>query len=92
MYSNTYQREYARAIGDTSYDLSYHFKLLSENSRKNLTAKERSNLLVAESTLKKQVRLKILKLDAKKSVGILTQQAREEIAMIQKGNEKIEMN
>lgn len=89
MYSNTYQREYARAIGDTSYDLSYHFKLLSENSRKNLTAKERSNLLVAESTLKKQVRLKILKLDAKKSVGILTQQAREEIAMIQKGNEKI---
>ncbi|MFH5606512.1 hypothetical protein ACHI29_15155 [Listeria monocytogenes] len=39
--------------------------------------------------MKKQVRLKILKLDAKKSVGILTQQAREEIAMIQKGNEKI---
>lgn len=33
--------------------------------------------------------MKILKLDAKKSVGILTQQAREEIAMIQKGNEKI---
>lgn len=27
-----------------------------------------------------------------KSVGILTQQAREEIAMIQKGNEKLEMN
>ncbi|EIX3022387.1 hypothetical protein MKI02_002408 [Listeria monocytogenes] len=39
--------------------------------------------------MKKKVRLKILKLDAKKSVGILTQQAREEIAMIQKGNEKI---
>ncbi|MBA5770360.1 hypothetical protein H3285_28350, partial [Escherichia coli] len=78
------------AIGNTSYDLNYQLQIIErELKKKDLTAKERSNLLAAESTLKKQVQLKILKLDAKKSVEKLTQQAREEIAMIQKGNEKI---
>ncbi|EPN1152685.1 hypothetical protein ACTU4B_002272 [Listeria innocua] len=90
MYGNTYQREYARAIGNTSYDLNYQLQIIErELKKKDLTAKERSNLLAAESTLKKQVQLKILKLDAKKSVEKLTQQTREEIAIIQKVNEKI---
>ncbi|HCJ4455623.1 TPA: hypothetical protein NR434_001951, partial [Listeria innocua] len=75
MYGNTYQREYARAIGNTSYDLNYQLQIIErELKKKDLTAKERSNLLAAESTLKKQVQLKILKLDAKKSVEKLTQQ------------------
>ncbi|MBF2516415.1 hypothetical protein [Listeria marthii] len=89
MYGNTYEREYARAMGDTAYDTSYQLKIIErELKKKDLTAGERSNLLVAESTLKKQVQLKFLKQDAKKSVEKLTHQAREEITRIQKGNDK----
>lgn len=65
MYSNTYQREYARAIGDTSYDLSYHFKLLSENSRKRFNCQRTFEFTCSRKYFEKQVRLKILKLDAK---------------------------
>ncbi|EAA0348433.1 hypothetical protein ACY2BC_000094 [Listeria monocytogenes] len=90
MYGNTYQREYARAMGDTAYDTSYQLKIIErELKKKDLTEGERSNLLAAESILKKQVQLKVLNQDAKKLVEKLTQQTREEIAIIQKVNEKI---
>ncbi|EAE8347999.1 hypothetical protein BOQ23_13945 [Listeria monocytogenes] len=90
MYDNTYQREYARALGDTAYDTSYQLQIIErELKKKDLTAGERSNLLAAESTLKKQVQLKVLKQDAKKLVEKLTQQTREEMNMIQIEDEKI---
>ncbi|MBC2190745.1 hypothetical protein HCB44_00435 [Listeria sp. FSL L7-0229] len=90
MYGNTYQREYARAMGDTAYDTSYQLKIIErELKKKDLTEGERSNLLAAESILKKQVQLKVLNQDAKKLVQKLTQQTREEINMIQIENEKI---
>ncbi|HAB7813908.1 TPA_asm: hypothetical protein GYP65_13740 [Listeria monocytogenes] len=90
MYGNTYQREYARAMGDTAYDTSYQLKIIErELKKKDLTEGERSNLLGAESILKKQVQLKVLNQDAKKLVEKLTQQTREEMNMIQIENEKI---
>ncbi|EJQ3975917.1 hypothetical protein RW657_002741 [Listeria monocytogenes] len=89
MYGNTYQREYSRAMGDVAYDTSYQLKIIErELKKKDLTAGERSNSLAAESTLKKQVQLKVLKQDARKSIEKLTQQTREEITRIQKRNEK----
>ncbi|RKC30131.1 hypothetical protein [Listeria monocytogenes] len=89
MYGNTYQREYARAMGDTAYDTSYQLKIIErELKKKDLTEGERSNLLAAESILKKQVQLKVLNQDARKSIEKLTQQTREEITRIQKRNEK----
>ncbi|EAE0329537.1 hypothetical protein CYH19_06980 [Listeria monocytogenes] len=89
MYGNTYQREYSRAMGDAAYDTSYQLEIIErELKKKDLTAGERSNLLAAESTLKKQVQLKVLKQDARKSIEKLTQQTREEITRIQKRNEK----
>ncbi|ECB9812099.1 hypothetical protein FL861_14140 [Listeria monocytogenes] len=90
MYSNTYQREYARAMGETAYDTSYQLKIIErELKKKDLTEGERSNLLAAESILKKQVQLKVLNQDAKKLVEKLTQQTRDEMNMIQIENEKI---
>ncbi|EAD3232986.1 hypothetical protein FZ028_13540 [Listeria monocytogenes] len=90
MYGNTYQREYARAMGDTAYDTSYQLKIIErELKKKDLTEGERSNLLAAESILKKQVQLKVLNQDAKKLVEKLTQQTRDEMNMIQIENEKI---
>ncbi|EHE4683204.1 hypothetical protein J0D16_002811 [Listeria monocytogenes] len=90
MYGNTYQREYARAMGDTAYDTSYQLKIIErELKKKDLTESERSNLLAAESILKKQVQLKVLNQDAKKLVEKLTQQTRDEMNMIQIENEKI---
>ncbi|EAD1221438.1 hypothetical protein [Listeria monocytogenes] len=90
MYGNTYQREYARAMGETAYDTSYQLKIIErELKKKDLTEGERSNLLVAESILKKQVQLKVLNQDAKKLVEKLTQQTRDEMNMIQIENEKI---
>ncbi|EAF1440156.1 hypothetical protein CHJ26_00470 [Listeria monocytogenes] len=90
MYGNTYQREYARAMGETAYDTSYQLKIIErELKKKDLTEGERSNLLGAESILKKQVQLKVLNQDAKKLVEKLTQQTREEMNMIQIENEKI---
>ncbi|EAG9427599.1 hypothetical protein CW829_10780 [Listeria monocytogenes] len=90
MYGNTYQREYARAMGDTAYDTSYQLKIIErELKKKDLTEGERSNLLAAESILKKQVQLKVLNQDAKKLVEKLTQQTRDEMNMIQTENEKI---
>ncbi|HAO5788620.1 TPA: hypothetical protein IQC90_001595 [Listeria monocytogenes] len=90
MYGNTYQHEYARAMGDTAYDTSYQLKIIErELKKKDLTEGERSNLLGAESILKKQVQLKVLNQDAKKLVEKLTQQTREEMNMIQIENEKI---
>ncbi|TYU13164.1 hypothetical protein FZW71_06985 [Listeria monocytogenes] len=90
MYGNTYQREYTRAMGDTAYDTSYQLKIIErELKKKDLTEGERSNLLGAESILKKQVQLKVLNQDAKKLVEKLTQQTREEMNMIQIENEKI---
>ncbi|MCT25825.1 hypothetical protein DUD44_12740 [Listeria monocytogenes] len=90
MYGNTYQREYARAMGDTAYDTSYQLKIIErELKKKDLTEGERSNLLGAESILKQQVQLKVLNQDAKKLVEKLTQQTREEMNMIQIENEKI---
>ncbi|ENI8451228.1 hypothetical protein ABZZ59_002801 [Listeria monocytogenes] len=90
MYGNTYQREYARAKGDTAYDTSYQLKIIErELKKKDLTEGERSNLLAAESILKKQVQLKVLNQDAKKLVEKLTQQTRDEMNMIQIENEKI---
>ncbi|MBC1985750.1 hypothetical protein HCJ71_00435 [Listeria sp. FSL L7-0478] len=89
MYGNIYQREYSRAMGDAAYDTSYQLKIIErELKKKDLTSEERSNLLAAESTLKKQVQLKVLKQDARKSIEKLTQQTREEITRIQKRNEK----
>ncbi|OFG35374.1 hypothetical protein BJM59_10865 [Listeria monocytogenes] len=91
MYGNTYQREYARAMGETAYDTSYQLKIIErELKKKDLTEGERSNLLAAESILKKQVQLKVLNQDAKKLVEKLTQQTRDEMNMIQIENEKIE--
>ncbi|EDO0844576.1 hypothetical protein FVB79_13995, partial [Listeria monocytogenes] len=90
MYGNTYQREYARAMGETAYDMSYQLKIIErELKKKDLTEGERSNLLAAESILKKQVQLKVLNQDAKKLVEKLTQQTRDEMNMIQIENEKI---
>ncbi|EAE7092201.1 hypothetical protein AB6M11_002718 [Listeria monocytogenes] len=90
MYGNTYQREYARAMGDTAYDTSYQLKIIErELKKKDLTESECSNLLAAESILKKQVQLKVLNQDAKKLVEKLTQQTRDEMNMIQIENEKI---
>ncbi|ALQ15452.1 TPA: hypothetical protein ACHVX6_001441 [Listeria monocytogenes] len=90
MYGNTYQREYARAMGETAYDTSYQLKIIErELKKKDLTEGERSNLLAAESILKKQVQLKVLNQDAKKLVEKLTQQTRDEMNMIQIENEKI---
>ncbi|EAF1191219.1 hypothetical protein CHN66_13475 [Listeria monocytogenes] len=90
MYGNTYQREYARAMGDTAYDTSHQLKIIErELKKKDLTESERSNLLAAESILKKQVQLKVLNQDAKKLVEKLTQQTRDEMNMIQIENEKI---
>ncbi|EAD3142500.1 hypothetical protein LG129_000944 [Listeria monocytogenes] len=90
MYGNTYQREYARAMGDTAYDTSYQLKIIErELKKKDLTEGEHSNLLAAESILKKQVQLKVLNQDAKKLVEKLTQQTRDEMNMIQIENEKI---
>ncbi|EBB5854316.1 hypothetical protein NEA94_000090 [Listeria monocytogenes] len=90
MYGNTYQREYARAMGETAYDTSYQLKIIErELKKKDLTESERSNLLAAESILKKQVQLKVLNQDAKKLVEKLTQQTRDEMNMIQIENEKI---
>ncbi|EJH9706280.1 hypothetical protein NGC44_002276 [Listeria monocytogenes] len=90
MYGNTYQREYARAMGETAYDMSYQLKIIErELKKKDLTEGERSNLLAAESILKKQVKLKVLNQDAKKLVEKLTQQTRDEMNMIQIENEKI---
>ncbi|EAD3257137.1 hypothetical protein EBF15_08265 [Listeria monocytogenes] len=90
MYGNTYQRENARAMGDTAYDTSYQLKIIErELKKKDLTESERSNLLAAESILKKQVQLKVLNQDAKKLVEKLTQQTRDEMNMIQIENEKI---
>ncbi|EKZ0806344.1 hypothetical protein RBL10_002674 [Listeria monocytogenes] len=90
MYGNTYQREYARAMCDTAYDTSYQLKIIErELKKKDLTEGERSNLLAAESILKKQVQLKVLNQDAKKLVEKLTQQTRDEMNMIQIENEKI---
>ncbi|EQC0594499.1 hypothetical protein D3H26_002937, partial [Listeria monocytogenes] len=89
-YGNTYQREYARAMGETAYDMSYQLKIIErELKKKDLTEGERSNLLAAESILKKQVQLKVLNQDAKKLVEKLTQQTRDEMNMIQIENEKI---
>ncbi|EAH2308229.1 hypothetical protein D4952_14455 [Listeria monocytogenes] len=90
MYGNTYQREYARAMGETAYDMSYQLKIIErELKKKDLTEGERSNLLAAESILKKQMQLKVLNQDAKKLVEKLTQQTRDEMNMIQIENEKI---
>ncbi|EJT8160121.1 hypothetical protein ACU57W_001425 [Listeria monocytogenes] len=90
MYGNSYQREYARAMGETAYDTSYQLKIIErELKKKDLTEGERSNLLAAESILKKQVQLKVLNQDAKKLVEKLTQQTRDEMNMIQIENEKI---
>ncbi|EFV5777573.1 hypothetical protein H3P00_002411 [Listeria monocytogenes] len=90
MYGNTYQREYTRAMGETAYDMSYQLKIIErELKKKDLTEGERSNLLAAESILKKQVQLKVLNQDAKKLVEKLTQQTRDEMNMIQIKNEKI---
>lgn len=90
MYSNTYQREYARAMGDTAYDTNYQLEIIErELKKKDLTAGERSNLLAAESILKKRLQSKVLMQDAKKLVEKLTQQTREEMNMIQIENEKI---
>ncbi|AXB12793.1 hypothetical protein CJ760_08025 [Listeria monocytogenes] len=90
MYGNTYQREYTRAMGETAYDMSYQLKIIErELKKKDLTEGERSNLLAAESILKKQVQLKVLNQDAKKLVEKLTQQTRDEMNMIQIENEKI---
>ncbi|ELU8150806.1 hypothetical protein SD224_002747 [Listeria monocytogenes] len=90
MYGNTYQREYAHAMGETAYDTSYQLKIIErELKKKDLTEGERSNLLAAESILKKQVQLKVLNQDAKKLVEKLTQQTRDEMNMIQIENEKI---
>ncbi|EAG3568547.1 hypothetical protein E5Z49_12830 [Listeria monocytogenes] len=90
MYGNTYQREYARAMGDTAYDTSYQLKIIErELKKKDLTEGERSNLLAAENILKKQVQLKVLNQDTKKLVEKLTQQTRDEMNMIQIENEKI---
>ncbi|EBF5375582.1 hypothetical protein FIV92_14445 [Listeria monocytogenes] len=90
MYGNTYQREYARAMGETAYDMSYQLKIIErELKKKDLTEGERSNLLAAESILKKQVQLKVLNQDAKKLIEKLTQQTRDEMNMIQIENEKI---
>ncbi|HAO5758486.1 TPA: hypothetical protein IQA26_002352 [Listeria monocytogenes] len=90
MYGNTYQREYARAMGETAYDTGYQLKIIErELKKKDLTEGERSNLLAAESILKKQVQLKVLNQDAKKLVEKLTQQTRDEMNMIQIENEKI---
>ncbi|EAD9018853.1 hypothetical protein AM220_04455 [Listeria monocytogenes] len=90
MYGNTYQREYARAMGETAYDTSYQLKIIErELKKKDLTEGDRSNLLAAESILKKQVQLKVLNQDAKKLVEKLTQQTRDEMNMIQIENEKI---
>ncbi|EGL8589420.1 hypothetical protein IL997_002429 [Listeria monocytogenes] len=90
MYGNTYQCEYTRAMGETAYDMSYQLKIIErELKKKDLTEGERSNLLAAESILKKQVQLKVLNQDAKKLVEKLTQQTRDEMNMIQIENEKI---
>ncbi|MBC1368155.1 hypothetical protein HCX57_00480 [Listeria welshimeri] len=90
MYGNTYQREYARAMGDTAYDTNYQLEIIErELKKKDLTAGERSNLLAAESILKKRLQSKVLMQDAKKLVEKLTQQTREEMNMIQIENEKI---
>ncbi|MBC1669724.1 hypothetical protein HB945_08840 [Listeria welshimeri] len=90
MYGNTYQREYARAMGDTAYDMNYQLEIIErELKKKDLTAGERSNLLAAESILKKRLQSKVLMQDAKKLVEKLTQQTREEMNMIQIENEKI---
>ncbi|ENJ6388395.1 hypothetical protein AB1032_002198 [Listeria monocytogenes] len=90
MYGNSYQREYTRAMGETAYDMSYQLKIIErELKKKDLTEGERSNLLAAESILKKQVQLKVLNQDAKKLVEKLTQQTRDEMNMIQIENEKI---
>ncbi|EDN9127937.1 hypothetical protein GWS01_14660 [Listeria monocytogenes] len=90
MHGNTYQREYTRAMGETAYDMSYQLKIIErELKKKDLTEGERSNLLAAESILKKQVQLKVLNQDAKKLVEKLTQQTRDEMNMIQIENEKI---
>ncbi|MBC2346724.1 hypothetical protein HBP72_10235 [Listeria welshimeri] len=90
MYGNTYQREYARAMGDTAYDTNYQLEIIErELKKKDLTAGELSNLLAAESILKKRLQSKVLMQDAKKLVEKLTQQTREEMNMIQIENEKI---
>ncbi|MBC1818672.1 hypothetical protein HCA30_06705 [Listeria welshimeri] len=90
MYGNTYQREYARAMGDTAYDTNYQLEIIErELKKKDLTAGERSNLHAAESILKKRLQSKVLMQDAKKLVEKLTQQTREEMNMIQIENEKI---
>ncbi|MBC1653234.1 hypothetical protein HCA14_09160 [Listeria welshimeri] len=90
MYGNTYQREYTRAMGDTAYDTNYQLEIIErELKKKDLTAGERSNLLAAESILKKRLQSKVLMQDAKKLVEKLTQQTREEMNMIQIENEKI---
>lgn len=77
-------------MGETAYDTSYQLKIIErELKKKDLTEGERSNLLAAESILKKQVQLKVLNQDAKKLVEKLTQQTRDEMNMIQIENEKI---
>lgn len=36
MYGNTYQREYARAIGNTSYDLNYQLQIIERELKKKI--------------------------------------------------------
>lgn len=67
MYSNTYQREYARAIGDTSYDLSYHFKLLSENSRKKFNCQRTFEFTCSRKYFEKTSSIENLKARCKKN-------------------------
>lgn len=36
MYGNTYQREYARAMGETAYDMSYQLKIIERELKKKI--------------------------------------------------------
>ncbi|WP_167630550.1 hypothetical protein [Listeria valentina] len=91
MYGDTYQRERAKAMGDTNYESQYQLKLVQEKlQKKDLSASERSTLLSTESELKKQIQLKILQQDAKSDVKQLVEQSKEELPAVQKEQEKAE--